>query len=1040
MIEGVFETTQPTWMADHLLPCLRWGYEEETYWTYSYSPIMDTHGTVHGVFTTTVESTERVIANRRLDSLSSLARVLSSAEGISALCEIAINSLAKNRFDFPFGALYLRAGNISRTMELTHIFGIPSGLSISPFEIDLENTNDWFVRNAILAFETKQVVIASLLHPEEIGRLPPWNDVPREVAFLPLVDSSSCERSSDHVDLLVIGINTRRAVDDAYRTFLELVMSQVASSIQAGRNFEAKKQRTEELLKLDRAKTMFFSNISHELRTPLTLMLSPLQDLLDSHSSDDDGQERPAQENLMLTLVQRNAVRLLKLVNMLLDFSRIEAGRMKATFRAIDLPAVTEDLASLFRSSCEKAGLNFLVDCSTPVTGLTFVDLDMWEKIVLNLLSNAFKYTLEGEIEVIVGNSEEGCTLMVRDTGCGIPEEELPRIFERFHRIPGSQGRTMEGTGIGLSLVYELVRLHGGAVTVESCVGKGSVFTVTIPFGSEHLRADQIGEKTLPERRPSNNTGHLFYIDNDAYTCRAKNKHVMESLSEKRPLVLLVDDNSDMLAYMSTLLQTDGYEVFKAKNGRQALETINGLLRNNLNLDLIVTDVMMPYMDGFELLGEIRAQPEISHISVLLISARAGQEASAEGLSAGADDYMVKPFSAREFRSRVASRINLTRKRLTEKLLRLEAEKTNELKDQFLAQLSHELRTPLTPALLLATHYLEKNNLPEEFRQDMQLISRQIQLQAQLVDDLLDVTKIRQQKIFLNLQPVNVNTVLTQSYEIFEHEAEGKGIKLSLDLGPGNACISADPTRLQQIFWNLLSNAVKFTPPGGSIQVSSCLESNTSRVIRVTDSGIGIDPLILLKLFTAFEQGKQETTREFGGLGLGLVIAKALATYHGGTLEVFSEGVGRGATFTVTLPCVEEQEILEVTESAELLMKTISVPLRVMVVEDNPVSLLVLTRLIQKLGHSVGSAATVQAARALAESGNFDILLCDLGLPDGSGLDVIKFTKLRHPSIRSVAVTGFGREEDIQRSYEAGFDQHLIKPITLAQLQSVLCN
>jgi len=260
-------------------------------------------------------------------------------------------------------------------------------------------------------------------------------------------------------------------LDDRYRGFFELMAAQISATIANARAYEEERRRAEALAAIDRAKTAFFSNVSHEFRTPLTLMLAPLEDLL-GKSAEEGGENRA-----LLEVAHRNGLRLLRLVNTLLDFSRIEAGRVEASYEPTDLAALTAELVSNFRSACEKAGLGLTVDC-LPLADPVYVDRDMWEKIVLNLVSNAFKYTLTGGIGVRLRAAEGAAVLSVTDTGCGIPEHEIPRLFERFHRVEGASGRTHEGTGIGLALVQELVKFHGGTVEVESTYEKGSTFTV----------------------------------------------------------------------------------------------------------------------------------------------------------------------------------------------------------------------------------------------------------------------------------------------------------------------------------------------------------------------------------------------------------------------------------------------------------------------------------------------------------------------------------------------------------------------------------
>ena len=484
--------------------------------------------------------------------------------------------------------------------------------------------------------------------------------------------------------LLVAGVSPRRALDDDYKGFFGLVAGQIATAITDARAYEEEQRRAAALADLDRAKTAFFSNISHEFRTPLTLALGPIEEMLAGTLSGPD-RER-------LELAHRNHLRLLKLVNTLMDFARIEAGRALACYQPTDLAAFTADLASGFRSAAERAGLRLLVDCPT-LPEAAYVDREMWEKIVLNLLSNAVKHTFGGEIAVVLRATESQVVLEVRDTGTGIAPEEIPRLFERFHRIRDARARTHEGAGIGLALVQELVRLHNGAVRVESALGKGTCFTVTLPLGMAHLPFDQLGPAGT---EPSRSDRAVLYLEEaarwstDAAELPGAALDIASAASSgalpvqwmgcrgdgdavpARPRVLLADDNADMRDYLCSLL-AGTYDVRAVADGAAALAAAGAHVP-----DLILADVMMPQLDGFALVRALRADPATREIPVMLLSARAGEESAIEALHAGADDYLVKPFSARELRARVQSRIDLanlrTRAAATERALRAEAE------------------------------------------------------------------------------------------------------------------------------------------------------------------------------------------------------------------------------------------------------------------------------------------------------------------------------------------------------------------------------
>ena len=436
----------------------------------------------------------------------------------------------------------------------------------------------------------------------------------------------------------------------------------ITERVQAEQNqraLEVERRRVEALAEIDRAKTQFFANISHEFRTPLTLMLGPLEDM----KRDSAGAVAPPPHYPQVDLVHRNGLRLLKLVNTLLDFSRIEAGRVQAVYEATDLAQLTAHLASEFRSAIEKAGLTLVVNC-LPLTEPVYVDREMWEKIVLNLLSNAFKFTFEGTIAVSLTQEDGRFELAVTDTGTGIPADELPRLFERFHRVEGAKGRTYEGSGIGLALVQELTRLHGGSVTVESEYGKGSTFRVSILAGTSHLPQQQIGGMRT---QASTGLGAQPFVEEALRWLpgEVQNAIIDDALpadqraipEAERPLILLADDNADMREHLARLLSAH-YRIEVVADGEAALRAAARRMPS-----LVLSDVMMPRMDGIELLSRLRAEPRTAAVPVILLSARAGEEARVEGLGAGADDYLIKPFSARELLARVDAHLKIARVR-----------------------------------------------------------------------------------------------------------------------------------------------------------------------------------------------------------------------------------------------------------------------------------------------------------------------------------------------------------------------------------------
>jgi len=668
-MRGVLERGEASWSEDLLLVFDRFGYNEEAYFTYSYSPIKHANGRVGGVFSAVTETTGRVIGERRLRILRELAERTADAKSVEAACAGFTEVLGAANPDLPFAILYVRDDDRSAVRLLAS-----AGLSGASIELQSgirpQDADSWCVAEVVRS--GRSILLSDL--PRRFGPLPGgvWPAPTTEALVLPVKRTG---QSGETAGVLVVGINPRRALDDAYRAFLELVAGQLATAITNARAYEEERRRAEALAEIDRAKTAFFSNASHEFRTPLTLMLSPLEDLL---------MRRPAAETVPvarreLELIHRNGLRLLKLVNTLLDFSRIEAGRVQAVYEPVDLAAYTTELASTFRDAMKRAGLDFTVDCP-PLSEPVYVDRDMWEKIVLNLISNAFKYTLEGEVVVGLRAADGGGRIdfTVRDSGIGIPAHELPRLFERFHRIEGQRGRTQEGTGIGLALVQELARLHGGTVHVDSTEGRGTEVTVSIPTGTAHLPADRIqAKRSLPE---TGITADAFI--EEALRWLPSDEPAAEPSFEKEllgpaadgpapgdhPFVLLADDNADMRDYVRRLL-AQHYDVETVADGQAALEAAR-----RRRPDLVISDVMMPQLDGFALLRALRADADLRDVPVILLSARAGEEASVEGLAAGADDYLVKPFSARELLARAGSTITMARlRRQASDVLREEA-------------------------------------------------------------------------------------------------------------------------------------------------------------------------------------------------------------------------------------------------------------------------------------------------------------------------------------------------------------------------------
>ncbi|RKI73905.1 response regulator [Corallococcus sp. AB049A] len=663
VVGGVFEkagTGTGSYIENQRMFLDRHGYLEEAFMTFSFSPIRDESGGVGGLFHPITEVTEKMLGARRSQTLRELSGLLGKVKTVEDIGAALPRLQPDAALDVPFLLFYRRDEAAPRVRWVSGM-GLPPGTAWSPEETGLDGP--WPFASA-----GAQVVDVPRA-PLDAGIVPgPYEEPPAHARVLPIHPPGMAEPFG----YLVAGVSPRRAMDDAYRDFHEQFQATVTNAVVTVRAYEAEAQRAEALAAIDRAKTAFFSNVSHEFRTPLTLILGPLEESLADTSAPLPPVQRARQE-----LTHRNALRLLKLVNSLLDFSRIEAGRVKAGFHPTDLARLTGDLASVFRSAMEKAGLQYTVearDVGEPV----YVDRDMWEKIVLNLLSNAFKFTLHGGVTVRLEREGTRVRLSVRDTGTGIPEAELPRVFERFHRVESSQGRTHEGTGIGLALIQELVKLHGGKLGVSSVEGQGSTFTVELPLGRAHLPAEQVHEEEgaphagklgsafseealrwLPDAEepvPSRDAGlEPALAANDATMLESLGTGFAPSV--RRGRILVADDNADMRGYVSGLLAAHG-TVRAVADGEAAFEAAL-----EMRPDLILSDVMMPRLDGFGLLKKLRDDARTRGIPFIMLSARAGEEARIEGLQAGADDYLVKPFSARELLARVDSQLQLGRAR-----------------------------------------------------------------------------------------------------------------------------------------------------------------------------------------------------------------------------------------------------------------------------------------------------------------------------------------------------------------------------------------
>jgi PAS domain S-box-containing protein len=953
LLRHVRETGEATWSEDLMLPLARAGTPEESYFTFTYSPIRDESGGVGGVFCAAVETTEKVIEGRRLRLLNALAeraQVHTPAEA----CAHAAAEIARVPGDVPFALLYLDDG--AGKLTLAGAANIEAGSKLAPRE-------------------------AAALEEGYSANAP---EGARGTVTLPIEHAGGGQRFG----YLVCGLSPLLAQTGSYSRFHTLLAASISQGVSGAAAYQEERTRAETLAELDRAKTAFFSNVSHELRTPLTLMLGPAEDALAEPL-------QPA-ERERWSLVHRNALRLSKLVNTLLDFSRIEAGRIEASYEPVDLSGTTSELASMFRSAVERAGLRLRLDLPR-FEEPAFVDREMWEKIVLNLLSNALKFTFEGEIAVSLQMTGSDFELIVRDSGIGIAPADLPRLFERFHRIKGARARTHEGTGIGLALVAELIKLHGGTVRAESAEGQGTSFCVRLPRGSRHLQA---GRLSAARTLPSTSLGAAPAVEEALRWTSGEPEAVPAGT---RPRIVLADDNADMRDYVSRLLR-ERWDVEAVSDGEAALAAVR-----RQPPALVLSDVMMPRLDGFGLLRAMRNDAALRFVPVLLLSARAGEEATAEALRAGADDYLVKPFSARELLARVDSKLlaaaaalaaQASERQFREvvenmpdlawtaapdggidffnhrwyeytgtnfeqmrgwgwqavqdpayvdavvarwkqsvesgkpfemefpirgadgifrwfmtrveplhdaegRVIRWFGSSTNiderrrndDFKETFLAILGHDLRNPLS-TVLTTTRVLElRSDLPAGMGKKLaRVISSGVRMQR-MIEQLLDLTRARLAGgIPVVLKEADVAPLVSRIVEEIRAAHPRSAIELSVE---GSCFARVDTDRFEQVVSNLLENAVTHGDETKPILVE--LACSAGRVtMSVRNWGTPIEAAFLPLIFNPFARGPQPRGRS-AGLGLGLYISERIVDAHRGKLTVQSSQEA-GTVFEAVLP------------------------------------------------------------------------------------------------------------------------------------------
>jgi len=898
MLDTVMEKDEGTYVESRLLIMERNGYPEETYYTFSYTPITGDEGGTAGMICFNSDDTGRIQGERQLRTLMQLGSRLTDPKSNQDVINRTLRVLKDNPQDFPFVEFRL----VGEEAEL-------------------------FPDCQMAVTHRRPQVIEGMDKRVADMTVGAWEIPPNTGVILPVFHPVTREAYG----YLVVGINPYRLPDEKYMGFFSLVSDQIAGSLADLNALAAERERSEALMEIDRAKTIFFSNISHEFRTPLTLLLGPIQDLLNDPEAKEVNRYR-------MGVAYRNVLRMQKLVNTLLDFSRIEAGRMDARYSRVDIVAFTRELVSSFRSAIEKAGMQLLLS-SGPITGEVYVDVDQWEQIMLNLISNALKYTQEGSIAVYIEQVGDELQVRVSDTGVGIPEDQLGRIFDRFHRVESVHGRSQEGTGIGLAMVKELVRMHQGTISVRSQLGRGSTFIIAIPMGRKHLPADKIVEPTivglkyaesfvteamkwLPDSDDSVVDGGEWGIAEAKVVERVSGGEYVGEVAEEALVdimteggtVLLADDNADMREYVQRLLSRQ-FVVITAMDGEDAYNKVL-----EYRPDLLLTDVMMPRLDGFGLLAKIRSHPEVRHMPVIILSARAGEEAKVEGLEAGADDYLIKPFTARELLARVDANIRIARSR-SEHARMLEQEvrrqtaalkemnnsllRSNDDLQQFAHVASHDLKEPVRKIRTFSNRLLDEygSMLPVQARLFLTKIEQATLRMVMMIDGVLAYSTLNGSE--QAIETIDLNQIIGFVEADLELSIAERKAKIVYSALPE---LEGAPVLVYQLFYNLINNSLKFArsdTPSVIEVVANILHGPNGEPdgeiveLVIKDNGIGFDQEHTDRIFNTFT--RLHARDKYEGTGLGLALCRKIVERHHGSISATGEK-DKGATFIIQLP------------------------------------------------------------------------------------------------------------------------------------------